>query len=132
MEWISVKSQTEIPINTKILLGWKSSNVFRPNDDIGFGMWTGKHFRGMDTEQPFAEPDYWSKIDVLPQKNIQYRVASYDESSKQHQFKEFPIGTDRVEIWKVVLEWQDKYGNSWVEGFSGSVWNATYELFMDR
>ena len=132
MEWISVKSNKDIPINTKILIGWKSSNVFKPDDQVNFGMWTGKHFRGMDTEQPFAEPDYWSKIDVLPQKNIQYRVVAYEKNKKKHYFQEFPIGTDREEIWKAVVEGQAKYGHAWVEGFSGIVWNATNELFMDR
>lgn len=71
MDWISTASGEAIPINTKLLLGWRSRNQFKPEDEIDIGMWTGKNWRLMDTEQPTTTPDYWMPINKMPTK--QYR-----------------------------------------------------------
>lgn len=128
MEWISAKLKIYIPINAKILLGWKNGS----DEQVDFGIWTGEYFRGMDTAQPYTEPDYWAIIDELPPPNIKYRVVSHEGSRDRYYFQEFPIGVNREEILKAMAIGQSKYGQSWIEKFNGVSWRTTYEILMDR
>jgi hypothetical protein len=67
MEWISIKDRLP-EVGVKLLLAWRYAWYSSSKEpSFHFGIWDGKCFHGLNSNQPFATPDYWSIIEPLPE-----------------------------------------------------------------